>query len=72
MQDLIENALLFLTYIGLFVGLFILYFVICVVLGMGIEMVLGWMGKDVVDWYWTGVGLVAMLGAVVGTKSSKD
>lgn len=72
MNDLLEWGLMWLGIIGVFICLFFLYFIICILLGIFIEAILGWLGKDVADWYWSGVGLVALLGAVVSAKSSKD
>ncbi len=71
-DDVAAGALIGLGVIGLVVGLFIIYFAICIALGLLMEWVLGLMGKDVADWYWTGVGLVALLGAVVSVKRSDD
>ena len=68
MNDLAEYGLVGLGFIGILVGLFFLYIVICVIMGLAVEMVLGWMGKEIEGWYWTGVGLVALLGTVVGTS----
>ena len=71
-DDVAAGALIGLGVIGLVVGLFIVYFAVCIALGLLMEWVLAWMGKDVADWYWTGVGLVALLGAVVSVKRSDD
>ena len=71
-DDVAAGALIGLGVIGLVVGLFIVYFAVCIALGLLMEWVLGWMGKDVADCFWTGVGLVALLGAVVSVKRSDD
>ena len=71
-DDVAAGALIGLGVIGLVVGLFFVYFAVCFALGLLMEWFLGWMGKGVADWYWTGVGLVALLGAVVSVKKSDD
>lgn len=58
--------------IGAIIGLFFIYLGACVLLGLCVEAIMGWMGKDMADWYWTGVGLVALLGAVISVKKSDD
>lgn len=70
MNDILEYALVGAGLIGLMIGLVFVYFFVCVLLGLAIEMVLGWMGHEVADWYWTGVGLVALLGGVITTGAS--
>ena len=70
MNDIIEYAIVGAGLIGLMIGLVFVYFFVCVLLGLAIEMVLGWMGHEVADWYWTGVGLVALLGGVITTGAS--
>ena len=70
MNDILEYALVGAGLIGLMIGLVFVYFLVCVLLGLAIEMVLGWMGHEVADWYWTGVGLVALLGGVITTGAS--
>lgn len=71
-DDVAAGALVAVGAVALIAGLFLLYFTVCIALGLLMEWVLGWMGKDVADWYWTGVGLVALLGAVVSVKRSDD
>lgn len=70
MNDLIEYILMGVGLIGLLVGLVFLYLIVCMILGIAIEFVLGLMGHEVTDWYWTGVGLVALMGAVTTTAVS--
>ena len=70
MNDIAEYALVGVGLIGLMIGLVFIYLFVCILLGLAIEMVLGWMGHDVTDWYWTGVGLVALTGAVMTTAVS--
>ena len=70
MNDILEYAIVGVGLIGLMIGLVFVYFFVCVLLGLAIEMVLGWMGHEVADWYWTGVGLVALLGGVITTGAS--
>lgn len=71
-DDVAAGALVAVGAVALIVGLFLLYFAVCIALGLLMEWVLGWMGKDLADWYWTGVGLVALLGAVISVKRSDD
>lgn len=70
MNDILEYGLVGAGLIGLMIGLVFLYLIVCILLGLTIEMILGWMGHDVNEWYWTGVGLVALLGAVMTTAVS--
>lgn len=72
MDDIAEYALMILGVIAVAIGLFFLYFAICIGLGLLIEAILGWMGKEVADWYWTGVALVALLGAFATSARSSD
>lgn len=58
--------------IGAIIGLFFIYLGVCVLLGLCVEVIMGWMGKEMMGWYWTGVGLVALLGAVISVKKSDD
>lgn len=71
-DDLAAGALMGVGVACLIVGLFLLYFAVCFALGLLMEWFLGWMGKDVADWYWTGVGLVALLGAIISVRRSDD
>ena len=70
MNDIAEYALVGVGMIGLMIGLVFIYLFVCVILGLAIEMVLGWMGHEVADWYWTGVGLVALIGGVITPRAS--
>ena len=70
MNDILEYALVGAGLIGLMIGLVFVYLFVCILLGLTIEMILGWMGHEVSDWYWTGVGLVALMGAVMTTAVS--
>ena len=70
MNDILEYILVGAGLIGLLIGLVFVYLLVCVILGLAIEAVLGWMGHEVADWYWTGVGLVALMGAVMTTAVS--
>lgn len=70
MNDVLEYGLVGIGLIGLLVGLVFVYLFVCVILGIAIEFVLGLMGHEVTDWYWTGVGLVALMGAVLTTAVS--
>lgn len=70
MNDILEYTLVGAGLIGLLIGLVFLYLFVCILLGLAIEAVLGWMGHDVSEWYWTGVGLVALMGAVMTTAVS--
>ena len=69
MNDLAEYALVGVGMIGLMIGLVFVYLFVCVILGLAIEMILGWMGYEMSDWYWTGVGLVALIGAVITPRA---
>ena len=70
MNDILEYTLVGAGLICLMAALVFVYLFVCVILGIAIECVLGWMGHDVADWYWTGVGLVALMGAVMTTAVS--
>lgn len=70
MNDIAEYVLVGIGLIGLLVGLVFVYLFVCVILGIAIEFVLGLMGHEVTDWYWTGVGLVSLMGAVMTTAVS--
>ena len=70
MNDVLEYGLVGAGLILLMVGLVFVYLFVCVILGIAIEFVLGLMGHDVTDWYWTGVGLVALMGAVITTAAT--
>lgn len=70
MNDIAEYALVGAGMILLMIGLFFVYLFVCVIMGIVIEFVLGLMGHEVSDWYWTGVGLVALIGAVVTPRAS--
>lgn len=70
MNDVLEYGLVGAGLILLMVGLVFVYLFVCVILGIAIEFVLGLMGHDVADWYWTGVGLVALMGAVITTAAT--
>ena len=65
-------ALMGLGMVGVIIGLAIVYIFVCVLLGLGIEMIMGWLGHEMADWYWTGVGLIVLLGAVISVKKSDD
>lgn len=71
-DDVAAGALVAAGAVALIAGLFLLYFAVCFLLGLLMEWFLGLMGKDVSDWYWTGVGLVALLGAVVSVRVRDD
>ena len=70
MNDMAEYALVGAGMILLMIGLFFVYLFVCVIMGIVIEFVLGLMGHEVSDWYWTGVGLVALIGAVITPRAS--
>ena len=70
MNDIAEYALVGAGMILLMIGLFFVYLFVCVIMGIVIEFVLGLMGHEVSDWYWTGVGLVALIGAVITPRAS--
>lgn len=71
-SDVGTYVLVVLGLIGAIIGLFFVYLGVCVLLGLCVEVVMEWMGKDMADWYWTGVGLVALLGAIITVKKSDD
>ena len=70
MNDIAEYALVGAGMILLMIGLVFVYLFVCVIMGIVIEFVLGLMGHEVSDWYWTGVGLVALIGAVITPRAS--
>lgn len=70
MNDIAEYALVGAGMILLMIGLVFVYLFVCVIMGLAIEMILGWMGHEMSDWYWTGVGLVALIGAVITPRAS--
>lgn len=70
MNDVLEYGLVGAGIILLMVGLVFVYLFVCVILGIAIEFVLGLMGHEVTDWYWTGVGLVALIGGVITPRAS--
>lgn len=70
MNDILEYGLVGAGMILLMIGLVFVYLFVCVIMGLAIEMILGWMGHEVSDWYWTGVGLVALIGAVITPRAS--
>lgn len=71
-DEIAGGALMGLGIIGLIIGLFFVYLFVCVLLGLCVEVVMGWLGHEMADWFWTGVGLVALLGAIISVKKSDD
>lgn len=69
-EGALETAIMLLTLFAVFV----LLIAFNIVMGLLMENIISnWLGKDMnSELYWTGVGLVTLLGFVIGAKSRGD